>query len=87
MTFWAQPRTRLVFAEQLSPATLPMTSWIVEDASESLKELAKDILKQINDGRKKNRVTLAGKGDLFYAHTQGPVSAEMQKILQAAPSQ
>ncbi|KAJ1821440.1 mitochondrial proton-transporting ATP synthase complex assembly [Coemansia sp. RSA 2598] len=87
MTFLAQPRTRLVFPEQLVPATLPMTSWLVEDASESLRDFAKDIIDQINAGRKKDLVTLASKGDLFYAHTQGPVSAEMQRILQAAPSQ
>ncbi|KAJ2888367.1 mitochondrial proton-transporting ATP synthase complex assembly [Coemansia asiatica] len=87
MTFLAQPCTRLVFPEQLTPATLPMTSWLVEDASESLKVFAGDILEQINKDRKKDVVTLAGKGDLFYAHTQGQVSAEMQKILQAAPSQ
>ncbi|KAJ1890712.1 hypothetical protein LPJ66_007319 [Kickxella alabastrina] len=87
MTFLAQPRTRLVFPEQLRPATLPMTSWVVVDADERMKSIAQGILAQINAGRKRDLVKLAGEGDLFYAHTQGPVSAEMQKIIASAPCQ
>ncbi|KAJ1848620.1 hypothetical protein LPJ73_003921, partial [Coemansia sp. RSA 2703] len=87
LTFLAQPRTRLVFTEQLRPAALPMTSWIAVDASEKMKVLADSILREVNQGRKKDLVALARQGDLFYAHTQGPVSDEMAKILAAAPSQ
>ncbi|KAJ2784227.1 hypothetical protein GGI15_002328 [Coemansia interrupta] len=87
MTVLAQPRTRLVFTGQLRPAALPMTSWIAVDASEKMKDLAQGILREVNQGRKKDLVALAQQGDLFYAHTQGPVSDEMAKVLAAAPSQ
>ncbi|KAJ1720733.1 hypothetical protein LPJ53_004660 [Coemansia erecta] len=87
LTVLAQPRTRLVFTGQLRPAALPMTSWIAVDASEKMKDMAEGILQEVNQGRKKDLVALARQGDLFYAHTQGPVSDEMAKILAAAPSQ
>ncbi|KAJ2546162.1 hypothetical protein GGH95_006915, partial [Coemansia sp. RSA 1836] len=86
LTFWAQTRTRLVFPQQLVPATMPLTSWSVREPSESLVLQSREILEAVNKGRKKSRqVRLARGGDVFYAHTQGPVSAEMRQILDAAP--
>ncbi|KAJ2412584.1 mitochondrial proton-transporting ATP synthase complex assembly [Coemansia sp. RSA 2530] len=86
LTFLAQTRTRLVFPEQLKPATMPLTSWSVSEPSDRLVEASKAILELVNRGRKKP-VVLARGGDVFYAHTQGPVSEEMQRIIDASPCQ
>ncbi|KAJ2488010.1 mitochondrial proton-transporting ATP synthase complex assembly [Coemansia sp. RSA 2050] len=86
LTFLAQTRTRLVFPEQLRPATMPLTSWSVSEPSEKLVEASKGILELVNKGRKKP-VELAKGGDVFYAHTQGPVSEEMQRIIDVSPCQ
>ncbi|KAJ2630731.1 hypothetical protein H4R22_002465, partial [Coemansia sp. RSA 1290] len=74
-------KTRLVFPEQLAPATMPLTSWVVEPPSESLASKAQQILSQINSGQ--NKITIAQPGDQFYAHSQGQISAEMQQVLAA----
>ncbi|KAJ2390405.1 hypothetical protein GGI23_005629 [Coemansia sp. RSA 2559] len=88
LTFVARPYTRLVFPEQLAPASMPMTSWLARKPSEMLATRADEILAQINKNRKRgDQVQLAQKGDRFYAHTQGPVSALMGKIIAAAPGQ
>ncbi|KAJ1752481.1 hypothetical protein LPJ79_001228 [Coemansia sp. RSA 1821] len=81
MTFLAQSKTRLVFPEQLAPATMPLTSWVVEPPSESLASKAQQILSQINSSQ--NKITIAQPGDQFYAHSQGQISAEMQQVLAA----
>ncbi|KAJ2741693.1 hypothetical protein GGI20_005012 [Coemansia sp. BCRC 34301] len=88
LTFLAQTKTRLVFPQQLVPAAMPLTSWTVREPSESLVLQSRAILETVNKGRKKSQfVKLAREGDVFYAHTQGPVSAEMKRILDAAPCQ
>ncbi|KAJ2820033.1 hypothetical protein GGI24_004609 [Coemansia furcata] len=86
LTFLAQTRTRLVFPEQLRPATMPLTSWVVAEPSPELVEAARDVLESVNRGRRRP-VVLARAGDVFYAHTQGPVSAEMRRIIDLAPCQ
>ncbi|KAJ2892493.1 hypothetical protein IWW38_003200 [Coemansia aciculifera] len=87
LTFWAQTRTRLVFPQQLVAATMPLTSWSVREPSRELELKSREILEVVNKGNKRNRVELAREGDVFYAHTQGPVTALMQQILDAAPCQ
>ncbi|KAI9502458.1 hypothetical protein BX070DRAFT_226200 [Coemansia spiralis] len=88
LTFLARPRTRLMFPEQLAPATAPMTSWTVRSLPEPLMATANAVLEHINKDRKKSdQVQLAQEGDTFYAHTQGPISAAMQKIIAASPCQ
>ncbi|KAJ1906438.1 hypothetical protein LPJ81_001352 [Coemansia sp. IMI 209127] len=88
LTFLARPYTRLVFPEQLAPASIPMTSWLARRPSETLAAKADEILAQINKDRKRgDQVQLAQQDDRFYVHTQGSVSALMEKILAAAPGQ
>ncbi|KAJ2344373.1 hypothetical protein GGI03_001337 [Coemansia sp. RSA 2337] len=86
LTFLAQTRTRLVFPEQLKPATMPLTSWSVSEPSAMLVVASKSVLEHVNRGRR-TRVELAREGDVFYAHTQGPVSEEMQRIIDVSPCQ
>ncbi|KAJ2830236.1 hypothetical protein IWW50_000398 [Coemansia erecta] len=85
MTLLARPRVRLVFPGQLEPASQPMSSWCVEQPSIELADRTKVILEQINRGRK-IQVTAAQPGDLFYAHTEGELSSEMQQIIAVASS-
>ncbi|KAJ1951000.1 hypothetical protein FBU59_000415 [Linderina macrospora] len=87
MTFLGQPLTRLVFPHQLEPATKPLTSWVSREPTENGKQLAQEILKEINLGRKKDLVQLAQAGDAFYAHTQGQISKKMREIVSASPCQ
>ncbi|PIA14241.1 hypothetical protein COEREDRAFT_10601 [Coemansia reversa NRRL 1564] len=87
MTLLARPRTRLVFPSQLAPSTQPMTSWVVRQSDSELNAAAKQILAQINRGRVGKPVEAAKSGDLFFAHTQGGLSAEMKQIVAASPGQ
>ncbi|KAJ2617134.1 hypothetical protein H4S08_000458 [Coemansia sp. RSA 1365] len=87
MTLLARPRTRLVFPSQLAPSTQPMTSWVVRQSDSELDAAAKQILTQINRGRAGKPVEAAKSGDLFFAHTQGDLSAEMKHIVAASPRQ
>ncbi|KAJ2553919.1 mitochondrial proton-transporting ATP synthase complex assembly [Coemansia sp. RSA 1933] len=86
LTFLARPYTRLVFPEQLVPATMPMTSWMAQKPSDAMAARAQAILEQINGSRKKSdQVQLAQQGDTFYVHTQGQASELMKKIIAAVP--
>ncbi|KAJ1831173.1 mitochondrial proton-transporting ATP synthase complex assembly [Coemansia sp. RSA 2711] len=85
MTLLAQRRRRLVFPEQLAPATLPLTSWMVREPSDELAAKAQEILSLVN-GRT-GKVAVARAGDVFYAHTQGELGTEMQQIIAASPCQ
>ncbi|KAJ2162965.1 hypothetical protein GGF46_000151 [Coemansia sp. RSA 552] len=89
MTFLAQTKSRLVFPEQLVPATMPMTSWATKEASAAAKEAARPILEQINRGSSSKPTTLAQPGDLFYAHIAegAAISNEMKKIIAVSPCQ
>ncbi|KAJ1933246.1 hypothetical protein EC988_009184, partial [Linderina pennispora] len=87
MTFLGQPLTRLVFPHQLAPATLPLTSWVSREPTEAGRQVAQEILAEINQGRTKDVVHLAKAGDAFYAHTQGPISQKMREIVAASPCQ
>lgn len=83
LTFLAQPRTRLVFRQQLQPAAMPLTSWTTTSPTPAQKQAAHDILTQLNTGRRKrDLVQLAQEGHSFYAHIQGgQLTSEMQKIV------
>ncbi|KAJ2663858.1 hypothetical protein IWW48_001124 [Coemansia sp. RSA 1200] len=89
-TFLGSQLTRLVFPEQLAPASIPLTSWTVQQPSESLVAKADKILAHINGSRAKGNqvVHLAQNGDRFYVHAQqGIISETMRKIVAAAPCQ
>ncbi|KAJ1858038.1 hypothetical protein GGF49_002526 [Coemansia sp. RSA 1853] len=87
MTVLAQPKVRLVFPEQLKPATQPLSSWVVDEISQELNDKAAKVLEEVNKGRKR-LVTVAKPGDLFYAHMEGGLGSEMEQIIAVAgPSQ
>ncbi|KAJ2503119.1 hypothetical protein GGH96_000562 [Coemansia sp. RSA 1972] len=87
MTVWAQPKVRLVFPAQLKPATQPLSSWVVDTLPSELSDKAEKVLEEVNKGRKR-LVTVAQKGDLFYAHMEGELGSEMEQIVAVAgPSQ
>ncbi|KAJ2121680.1 hypothetical protein IW147_004061 [Coemansia sp. RSA 720] len=87
MTVLAQPKVRLVFPEQLKPATQPLSSWVVDEISQELNDKAAKVLEEVNKGRKR-LVTVAKPGDLFYAHMEGGLGNEMEQIIAVAgPSQ
>ncbi|KAJ2709387.1 hypothetical protein H4R19_004280, partial [Coemansia spiralis] len=82
MTILARRRTRLVFPQMLGPSTLPLTTWAVQRPDRDLADHAAKVLAQIN-ARRRPQVALAQPGDVFYAHTQGQLTAAMQKIIAA----